>query len=173
MRAAASYWRSVPVKSIVVFLLGVFLLFSTTGFASDIGDMGRQTRLRFLLSVLVSGLFPVGYAFLGFRLRKQWWKGIVPLSVVHFFVMLLLTNALPILPQATQFGSAEISALDRRLTQDGLAIMAAVALGYACFLYVSITEFRRYFRVHAEMELALGADEEIFFEVFAENDGAT
>lgn len=154
MRAAASYWRSVPVKSIVVFLLGVFLLFSTTGFASDIGDMGRQTRLRFLLSVLVSGLFPVGYAFLGFTLRKQWWKGIVPLSVVHFFVMLLLANALPISPQATQFGTAEVSALDRRLTQDGLAIMAAVALGYACFLYVSITEFRRYFRVHAEMELA-------------------
>lgn len=154
MRTTPSYWRNVPVTSLVAFLLGVFLLFSTTGFASDIANMGRQPPLRFLLSVLASGLFPVGYAFLGFRLRKQWWKGGVPLFVVHFFVMLLLANALPILPQAAQMGTAEITTLDRRLTQDGLAIMIAVALGYGCFLYVSITEFRRYFRVHAEMELA-------------------
>ena len=154
MRTTTSYWRNMPVTSLVAFLLGVFLLFSTIGFASDIGDMGRQPPLRFLLSVLASGLFPVGYAFLGFTLRKQWWKGVAPLFVVHFFLMLLLANALPILPQKAQMGSLEIATLDRRLTQDALAIMLAVALGYGCFLYVSITEFRRYFRVHAEMELA-------------------
>src|SRR5215472_2953248 len=154
MSTEPSYWRNMPVKSLVIFLLGVFLLFSIMGFASDIGEMGRQPPLRFLLSVLASGLFPVGYAFLGFTLRKQWWKGIVPLSVVHFFVMFLLANALPTPPHPAQMSGAEIGALDHRLTQDALAIMVAVALGYTCFLYVSITEFRRYFRVHAEMELA-------------------
>src|SRR6516225_6715726 len=105
MRTTTSYWRNVPVTSLAAFLLGVFLLFSTIGFASDIGDMGRQPPLRFLLSVLASGLFPVGYAFLGFTLRKQWWKGVVPLFVVHFFAMLLVANALPILPQSAQMGS--------------------------------------------------------------------
>jgi serine phosphatase RsbU (regulator of sigma subunit) len=32
--------------------------------------------------------------------------------------------------------------------------MLAVALGYTCFAYVSVTEGRRYARVHAEIELA-------------------
>jgi sigma-B regulation protein RsbU (phosphoserine phosphatase) len=32
--------------------------------------------------------------------------------------------------------------------------MVVVALGYACFVYVTIAEGRRYFRVHAEIELA-------------------
>ncbi len=41
-----------------------------------------------------------------------------------------------------------------RLQLDGYAIMVVVALGYACFVYVTITEGRRYFRVHAEIELA-------------------
>lgn len=41
-----------------------------------------------------------------------------------------------------------------RLALDGIAIITAVALGYTCFVYVSITESRRYFRVHAEMDLA-------------------
>ncbi|MGA7626784.1 MAG: PP2C family protein-serine/threonine phosphatase [Candidatus Acidiferrales bacterium] len=36
----------------------------------------------------------------------------------------------------------------------GASIMIGVAVGYTCFVYVSITEFRRYFPVHAEMELA-------------------
>ena len=154
MSTKPSYWRNMPVKSLVIFLLGVFLLFSIIGFASDIGEMGRQPPLRFSLSVLASGLFPVGYAFLGFTLRKQWWKGIVPLFVVHFFVMLLLANALPTPPQPAKMSSTEIGALEHRLAQDALAIMIAVALGYASLLYVSITEFRRYFRVHTEMELA-------------------
>jgi len=41
-----------------------------------------------------------------------------------------------------------------RLVFDSYAIMLAVALGYACFVYVTTTEGKRYFRVHAEMELA-------------------
>jgi hypothetical protein len=49
---------------------------------------------------------------------------------------------------------ALLSVVNRQLTIDAIAIMAAVSLGYSCFLYVSITEFRRYFRLHAEMELA-------------------
>ena len=42
----ANYWKSVPRKSIVLFLLGVFFLFSTLGFASDISEMGRQPTHR-------------------------------------------------------------------------------------------------------------------------------
>jgi sigma-B regulation protein RsbU (phosphoserine phosphatase) len=50
--------------------------------------------------------------------------------------------------------AAEIARLQSRLTLDGLTIMFAVGLGYGCFLYVTVTEGRRYLRVQAEMELA-------------------
>jgi serine phosphatase RsbU (regulator of sigma subunit) len=96
----------------------------------------------------------VFYAFIGFALRKQFWKGFLPVFAVHFFLMGLLANRFPSLPLPAQMDAAAIDQLHRRLTFDALAIMIAVGLGYGCFLYVSITEFRRYFRLHAEIELA-------------------
>lgn len=149
-----TYWRTVPFNSLVVFLLGVFLLFSTIGFASDIPEMGRQSQLRFVLSVLASGIFPVFYAFAGFALRKDWWKAIVPLFIVHFALMFFLANKLPDRPLPSNMGATELEALNHRLFLDALAVIIAVVLAYLCFLYVSITEFRRYFRLNAEIELA-------------------
>jgi phosphoserine phosphatase RsbU/P len=40
------------------------------------------------------------------------------------------------------------------LAFDGLATILAVSLGYGCFVYVTITESRRYVRVRSEIELA-------------------
>ena len=150
----ATYWKSVPRKSIVLFLLGVFFLFSTLGFASDISEMGRQPTLRYVLSILISGVFPVGYAFAGFALRKQFWKAVLPLFVVHLILINVLANLLPAPPLPAQVDAAEIARLHGRLSVDAIAVMTAVGLGYACLLYVSITEFRRYFRAHAEIALA-------------------
>jgi serine phosphatase RsbU (regulator of sigma subunit) len=154
MSTIKTYWKSVPRKSLVGFMLGVFLLFSAIGFASDITEMGRQPMLRYMMSILLSGIFPVFYAFAGFALRRQAWRAILPIFAVHFVLMNVLTNVLPSSPQAAQMGPADIALLHRRLSLDAIAIMAAVGLGYGCFLYVSITEFRRYFRLHAEIELA-------------------
>jgi hypothetical protein len=57
MSITRSYWKTVPRRSLFLFLLGVFCIFSTVGFASDILEMGRQQTLRFVLSVLMSGVF--------------------------------------------------------------------------------------------------------------------
>jgi len=154
MNTFKTYWRSVPRTSLAGFLLGVFLIFSTIGFASDIVEMGRQPLPRFVMSVLLAGIFPVFYAFIGFALRKQFWKGFLPVFAVHLFLMGVLANRFPSLPQPAQMDAAAINQMHSRLTFDALAIMFAVGLGYGCFLYVSITEFRRYFLVHAEIELA-------------------
>jgi Stage II sporulation protein E (SpoIIE) len=154
MSAGKVYWKTLPKKSTAVFLLGVFLIFSTVGIASDIIDMGRQPQLRFSLSVLLSGLFPMLYAFTGFLLRGKFWKAFIPLFAVHFMLMNLVARSFPDVPQAEQLGVLEIARLHSRLSMDGMAIIAAVALGYTCFVYVSITEARRYFRIHAEVELA-------------------
>jgi len=149
-----SYWKTVPRKAVAGFLLGVFLIFSTVGLASDIVDMGRAPALRFGLSVFISGLFPVFYALTGIILRQQFWKAMVPIFVVHFLLLGALGYMLPLRPQPSQMNAADISGLEKRLNQDALAIMIAVGLGYGCFLYVTITEGRRYLRVHAEIELA-------------------
>ena len=154
MNRAKSFWKTLPRGSFLLFLLGVFFLFITVGFASDITEMGRQPGLRLALNLLISGLFPVLYAVAGFALRKQFWKAFLPLFAIHLTLMNLLPRMLPAPQQAAQMDAAEIVRLHDRLSFDGLAIMLAVGLGYACFLYVTITQGRRYFRAHAEIELA-------------------
>ena len=148
------FWKTVPRISVVLFLLGVFFIFSTIGFVGDITQMGLQPTLRFVLTVMLSGVFPMFYAASGMILRNKFWKALVPIFAVHFALLSVIANWLPALPRPAHMGEADIARLDARLSFDGLAIIIGVALGYACFVYVSITEFRRYFRVHAEMELA-------------------
>lgn len=138
----------------VLFLVGVFFVFTVIGFATDITTMGRQPILRFVLSTLQFGVFAVLYALAGFSLRGRSWKAIVPIFIVQQVVMNLLVHWIPDLPMPPQMGAAEIARLNSRLAFDSKAISIAVGLGYSCFVYVSIVEGRRYFRVHAEMALA-------------------
>jgi len=78
----------------------------------------------------------------------------VPIFAVHYFLMYELDVSLPSPGQAAQMDAGDLARIHSRLSFDGLAIMVVVALGYACFVYVTIAEGRRYFRVHAEIELA-------------------
>jgi len=134
--------------------VGVFFIFSIIGFASDITQMGRQSAVRLALGVVISGIFPVFYAISGFVLRKQFWKAMVPIFAIHVVLINVVENLVPVLPKPALMAAADIAQLQSRLSFDGVAIIIGVAVGYVCFLYASITEARRYFRVHAEMELA-------------------
>src|SRR6266403_185710 len=154
MTPSRSYWKNIPRESLAAFLLGVFLIFSTVGIASDIAEMGRMPAVRFALSVFLSGLFPVFYATTGFALRKQFWKAIVPLFIVHWLLMNAIVRWFPGAARPAQMDAGQIGRMESRLGLDALAIMIAVGLGYGCFLYVSLAEGRRYLRVKAEMELA-------------------
>jgi hypothetical protein len=143
-----------PRKSILIFLLGVFFLFSTVGIASDIMSLGRQTILHFVLGVLLSGLVAMVYATAGFALRQRFWKAFFPILMTQLVLTNLLARSLPNLPYPTQMDAADIARLQSRMNVHGLAIMVAIAAGYLCFLLVTITEGRRYFRVQAEIDLA-------------------
>lgn len=146
--------RTVPRKTLVISVVGVFFIFSTIGFANDIMDLGRQTPLRFVLNVLIIDGFAVIYAVTGTILRKQWWKAFFPIFVAEIILLIWLGHSLPDVPHANQMDAADIAALRGRLTLDGVAIILAISVGYVCFVYVSITEGMRYFRVHTEMALA-------------------
>jgi len=149
-----TFWKTLSPKSFFLFLVGVFFVFSAIGFANDVMQMGRVPNPRFALSILVSGIFPIIYAVAGFGFRKHAWKIIVPVFAIHFFLMGVLNSSLPSPGHTGLMDASEIALIHHRLAFDGLAIMAVVALGYACFLRVTITEGRRYFRAHAEIELA-------------------
>ena len=154
MDKSTSFWKTLSPRSFFLFLLGVFFVFSAVGFASDVSEMGRTPKTAFIWSVLISGIFPVFYAFAGFALRKQFWKAFFPIFAVHFFLMNIVNHSNPSFRHAVELNPAEVARIHSRLQLDGYAIMLVVALGYACFVYVTITEGRRYFRVHAEIELA-------------------
>jgi hypothetical protein len=144
-------WRSIPRRTLVVFLFAVFFIFTTTGFANDIINLGRQPIPRYIVAVLLSGLFAVAYAVAGIHLRGQFWKALIPLLAFQIFVMATLGHWLPDANWPIPMGAADMDRLQSRLLFDGLAIMAAVALGYTGFIYVSIHEGRRYAKARTEM----------------------
>jgi hypothetical protein len=154
MPAKKTYWQRLPVSSMVLFLAGVFFLFSITGVATDIFDGGRQTPEKFLVNILFSGCTAMVYAIAGFTLRKKFWIAFIPILAAQLFFGNLIAEHLHNLPRPTQMDSAAIDALEKRLAVDGFALIIATVIGYICFLIVNIREGRRYFRVQAEIELA-------------------
>ena len=150
----AGYIRTVPKSSLAIFLAGVFCLFATIGFASDASQMGRQPLLRFVLSTLVICVCAVGYATAGFLLHGKSWKVMIPIFVVQTAVIWALNYYIPSLPAIKQLDAAGVARLQDKVSTDSLGVMIAMAVGYACFVYSSVKEGRRYFRAHAEIELA-------------------
>ena len=146
-------WRKAPRSTTVVFLLGVFFIFASFGFVSDLTDMGSERPLRFAIYVILSGLFPVVYAYAGVTLRGKFWKALIPVFVLHFASFGLLGRYLPENPRPKALNPAATIDLQNRLVFDGISIIIAVCLGYTGFIFVSIREGRRYGKT--EMEKAV------------------
>lgn len=134
----------------MILLLSIFSLFTTIGFANDIMALARQQTIRFVLGVVVSGVFPIFYAVAGISLRKKWWMGAIPIFVVQFVVMGLIGHSFPDLATPVPISAIEIGRLRTRLTWDSIATMTAVSLGYTGFFYVLVKESRRYVRTRTE-----------------------
>jgi Stage II sporulation protein E (SpoIIE) len=140
-------WRNMPRKSMVGFLLAVFFVFTVIGFANDILDMGREPKIRFVLVVVLSGLFAVCYAVGGIGLRRRFWMAIIPIFIVQYWTNWWIAHHFPDGPQL------EMQRLQGRLTFDAVATIVAVSLGYTCFVFVSIREGKRYGKTREAMAL--------------------
>src|SRR5271154_952298 len=138
MSQSKSFWTQFPRRSSVIFLIGVFLIFSTIAFVADMTEMGREPALRFALTVLITGSFCVLYAFTGLSLRNKWWKAFFPIFVVHLVLINVVDARFPKLPQLVLMDAAQIVKLRTRLGFDGVATILAVVFGYFCFVYVSV-----------------------------------
>jgi hypothetical protein len=145
-----SPWRTTPLKSRVIFLLAVFFVFVGIGLANDVIDMGRQPVVRFAASVVLIGLFAVLYAGTGVALRGKFWKAFLPLFALQFFSMGLLGHFFPDSPHVVQLNATETGYLHSRMAFVGSGIIVSVVLGYVGFVYVSISEGKRYIRTEAE-----------------------
>jgi serine phosphatase RsbU (regulator of sigma subunit) len=87
-------------------------------------------------------------------LRGRLGKAFVPAFILQFMLTYGLGRSLPGPRLVLPMEAAEIARLQSRLTLDGIAAMCVVGLGYACFVYVTITGSRRYVHIYAEMVLA-------------------
>ena len=154
MSSSQPYWKTVPRKSLLVFLLGVFFIFATIGLAGDVAVLGRQSLLGLVLSILITSFFTPCYAVAGFILRGQWWKACLPIFILHYTALYLLNWKLPTATQTPQVTATELAHIQSRLGGDAVAIIAAIGLGYTFLVISSVIEARRYFRVHTEIELA-------------------
>jgi hypothetical protein len=149
--SAVHTWQTVPRRSRIIFLLAVFFVFAIIGFANDTMDMGRLAPVSFWLGVVLPGLFALVYAFAGVTLRSKWWKAFLPIFAVQFVAMGALDKLLPDPSPLAQMGKHELEILHSRLTFDGIAMIIAVSLGYTGFIYVFISEGKRYLRTRTEM----------------------
>lgn len=147
----SSPWKGAPRKTVLVFLLAVFFTFAAIGVTNDIFNMGRQSAARLAILAALSGLFAVGYAISGVTLRRRFWVASLPLFLVQLSLSALVSNQLPNSPQPPE--TAEMFRLHGRLTFDAVATIVAVCLGYSGFVYVSISEAKRYGHTRAEMTL--------------------
>src|SRR5262249_16658086 len=141
-------------KARIVFLIGIFFLFCTIGLAGDVADMERQPITGFLLRTLLIAVFAMGYASAGTALRGESWKVMVPMFLVQFFLFNRLHAWFPLLPRLEAMNAEQLTAMEDRLAWDAVGAIFATLIGYACFVYASVTEGRRYFRAHAEIKLA-------------------
>jgi hypothetical protein len=143
-------WRVPPLKSFVIFLLAVFFTFASFGFISDVMNMGVNPPLRFVLGTLCSALFAPAYAASGVILRKRFWMGMIPLFVLQFLCQSLIGHFLRVPAAPSQLNQLQTDLLQSRLIFDGFAIIIAVSLGYTGFVYVSMSESKRYARSQIE-----------------------
>ena len=153
LRESFDPWRETPRKFIVIVLVSVFLFFTTIGFANDIISMGREQTARYVLGVIVPGLFAVAYAVGGISLRKRWWMAVAPIFVMEFVVMGVVATRFPDLPQHIPMNAVDVAQTRSRMMFDSIAIIVVVSLGYTGFFFVSVREARRYVTTRTEKAL--------------------
>ncbi len=144
-------WKTTPRKASIIFFLAVFFTFTTIAIANDIMALGRKSPLHFVIDILLSGTFAMGYAQGAFVLRQRFWKLLIPLVFLQFGLNYLLATMFPGAGEPFAMNAAGLQRLQVRLTFDGLAAITAMALGYAGFVYVLVSEGRRFAQAQAEM----------------------
>jgi serine phosphatase RsbU (regulator of sigma subunit) len=140
-----SIWHNMPRRSFMVLLAAVFMTFLPIGFLADVYSLGANSPARLLAVVAFAGFIAVGFVY-SIRIDRRF----LPLVIAIQVAFLLQRSPAPFTPLPADLDSA----IRGRLTFDALASGASIIVAYACFMMFFRREGTRYFRAHAEIELA-------------------
>jgi Stage II sporulation protein E (SpoIIE) len=144
---SATFWRTLPNSSLIIFLAAVFCLFGSFGFILDTSNLQETTASELALNVVLRSCFGVCWAFLGIR---RMFKSMVPLAVVQVLSLWLLHSVYSSMPTLAN----DAAALSNKLKLDTAGTMICVIGGYVLFLVFFQREGRRFFAAHTEIRLA-------------------
>src|SRR6266702_4790911 len=109
----ASFWRTLPKSSLLVFFVAVFCLFGSLGFILDSRNPQETTASELAINIVVRACFAVCWAFLGTR---QMFKSMIPLAAVQVSTIWLLHRV---------YGNMPRLAVDAAALKDKLRLDAA------------------------------------------------
>jgi hypothetical protein len=144
MRSTSS---SLPPRSFALLLLAIFLTFLPTGLLLDVYSLGANPPIHLIFLTAFCGSIAVGYFY---SIRKK--RLLLPLVILGHIAVATIFNRFPYWTSGQLSGHA----LRIRLTVDVIATGLFISLGYVCFMKLFKREGARYFRAHAEIELAHG-----------------
>jgi len=139
----AEFWKSLPLPSYLMFLLGVFFIFMPTGLLTDIVNNGFNPPLRLLESALLSGGLSVLY--LVVANRPKWF----PLLITGHILVVSQFDRLTPAPTAPLVGEA----LQSRLRVDTSIISISLIVSFILLSHFVRREGLRYVRAHTEISL--------------------
>jgi hypothetical protein len=143
---SATFWKTLPNSSLLIFLAAVFCLFGSLGFILDRNPQ-ETTASELAINVVVRSCLAVCWAFLGTR---GMFKLMVPLAGVQVFALWLLHHVYSNMPHLVM----DAAALKDKVRVDGAGALISVVCGYVLFLVFFQREGKRFFAAHTEIRLA-------------------
>ena len=144
-RSRTESWKSIPRRSQLIGIIGVFSLFASIGSIAMLMSPSRQTIGSAVVTATIYGGFAVGYAALWIT-RKFW---LIPVWAI------LQAAAVTLAANIFRAGNIEgRKELDHQLVVLGACAILAVVVAYIAFINFVRLEGSRYFRIQTEIELA-------------------
>jgi serine phosphatase RsbU (regulator of sigma subunit) len=148
LRRRREAWSQVRTSSLVMMLCFAFLLFSTMGLLMSSLSRRHIPPLLFWSMVINYGLFAMAYAYVSIRIHWILIFAIMPFETLLNWWLQRQVEMQPLLPMVAH--SELIARLDKAL---GLACLMIV-ISYTLVFVVMAREGKRFFQMHAEVELA-------------------
>ncbi len=125
---SATFWKTLPNSSLLIFLAGVFCLFGSLGFIFDSLNFQKTTVSELTINVVVRSCFGV-------------------LQVPALWLLVRVYSNMPTL-------AMDAAAFKDKLRVDAAGVLISFICGYVLFLLFFQREGKRFFAAHTEIRLA-------------------
>jgi sigma-B regulation protein RsbU (phosphoserine phosphatase) len=150
------FWQTTTRGGRLTIALGIFALFASLGFLTDVTELGRSTPARVMLVAVLSGGGALAYAMVAFN-NLRWMPAVV---AVHILLMVFLPRLLPLQPPVVVDLRAAALLADR-MRNNVLGASFCIAAGYTLFVMFFAREGSRYYAIHTQLSLARGIHREL------------